>query len=130
MGNIRLNRRFIIGITLVSAMGGLLFGYDYVVIGGAKPFYGALLRYHPIALPAGMGHEQRPDWLPDWSTDIRLPDRSLWPEKAAHRCLLRFLRWPPWGQAAFNSFKPFHRFPVNVRVGYRTGIGLITHVHS
>jgi len=28
-------------ITLVAAMGGLLFGYDWVVIGGAKPFYEA-----------------------------------------------------------------------------------------
>ena len=33
------SKSFIYFICSVSAMGGLLFGYDWVVIGGAKPFY-------------------------------------------------------------------------------------------
>lgn len=37
----RIHYTYLLLICIVSAMGGLLFGYDWVVIGGAKPFYEA-----------------------------------------------------------------------------------------
>jgi len=33
------NKFYLSAITFIAALGGLLFGYDWVVIGGAKPFY-------------------------------------------------------------------------------------------
>ncbi len=46
------NMRYIWGVTLVSAMGGLLFGYDWVVIGGAKPFYE---KFFDLTTPSQIG---------------------------------------------------------------------------
>ncbi len=47
-----LNTRYIWTISLIAALGGLLFGYDWVVIGGAKPFFE---RYFHLTDPAAKG---------------------------------------------------------------------------
>ncbi len=48
--------RYVWTICLVAAMGGLLFGYDWVVIGGAKPFY------EPFFGLTGAGQAWRAGW--------------------------------------------------------------------
>jgi SP family sugar porter-like MFS transporter len=35
----QINMKYVWMISMIAALGGLLFGYDFVVIGGAKPFY-------------------------------------------------------------------------------------------
>jgi sugar porter (SP) family MFS transporter len=49
---IKYNQRYIGLISLTAALGGFLFGYDWVVIGGAKPFYEP---YFNITLPSQQG---------------------------------------------------------------------------
>jgi SP family arabinose:H+ symporter-like MFS transporter len=46
------NQPYLWGISLAAALGGLLFGYDWVVIGGAKPFYEP---YFQVFSPARQG---------------------------------------------------------------------------
>jgi SP family arabinose:H+ symporter-like MFS transporter len=38
--------KYIWAVSLIAALGGLLFGYDWVVIGGAKPFYEKFFQLH------------------------------------------------------------------------------------
>jgi SP family sugar porter-like MFS transporter len=44
--------RYVWTVSIVAALGGLLFGYDWVVIGGAKPFYE---KYFELTDPARQG---------------------------------------------------------------------------
>src|SRR5689334_10743440 len=46
------NLRYVWLISIVAAMGGLLFGWDWVVIGGAKPFF---QRYFQLTSEAQIG---------------------------------------------------------------------------
>jgi sugar porter (SP) family MFS transporter len=49
---VQLNTRYVWLISVVAALGGLLFGYDWVVVGGAKPFFE---RYFHLTDPALSG---------------------------------------------------------------------------
>ena len=49
-GQHRYNKTFLLGASLVAALGGLLFGYDLVVIGGAKEFYELVYGLTTLAL--------------------------------------------------------------------------------
>src|ERR1700677_2114249 len=48
----RYNRGYVWLISAVAAMGGLLFGWDWVVIGGAKPFF---RRYFQLTTDSQIG---------------------------------------------------------------------------
>ena len=46
-------------ISLVAALGGLLFGYDWVVIGGAKPFFEPFFQIPKDSFSSGWVEELR-----------------------------------------------------------------------
>jgi SP family xylose:H+ symportor-like MFS transporter len=48
----KFDQLYLWSISLIAVLGGLLLGYDWVVIGGAKPFYEA---YFQLATPSQQG---------------------------------------------------------------------------
>jgi MFS family permease len=52
MGPARYNVAYVWSISLVAALGGLMFGYDWIVVGGAEPFYE---RFFQLATPSQQG---------------------------------------------------------------------------
>jgi MFS transporter, SP family, xylose:H+ symportor len=56
----RYNAAYVWTVASVGALGGLLFGYDWVVIGGAKPFY---VKYFQLASEDLIGWDSSPSWV-------------------------------------------------------------------
>jgi sugar porter (SP) family MFS transporter len=76
--DIRFDSKYIWTISAVAAMGGLLFGWDWVVIGGAKPFFEPYFnleaiaqQWSPHALPRFLGLTSAPA-LSGWANSCAL----------------------------------------------------------
>ena len=63
------NLKYVWLISLVAAMGGLLFGYDWVVIGGAKPFFEPYFNLTSESHPAA-GRTAAPCWAAWWARSV------------------------------------------------------------
>ena len=77
----RYNMRYVWAISLVAALGGLMFGYDWVVIGGTKPFYE---RFFAIATAWQDGWAMGGAWsAAARCRGLRQPQRQVRPQAAA-----------------------------------------------
>lgn len=76
--DVNYNLRYIWTISFVAALGGFLFGYDWVVVGGAKPFYEP---YFGISMPTQQG----------WGTSSALVG-------CIFGALICFIRSDAWGR--------------------------------
>lgn len=122
MDNSHLNMRLVWMMSIVAAFGGLLFGYDWVVIGGAKPFYEAFFN---ITDPATSG----------WAMSSALAgcivgamisgymSDSLGRKKTLIIAAVLFTV-SAWGTGWYDSFTPFviYRIIGGVGIGIASGI--------
>lgn len=118
----QLNMKFIWLISLVAACGGLLFGYDWVVIGGAKPFYEA---YFNITDPAVQG------WAMSSALVVCIAGAMIsgyMSDNLGRKNTLIIsavlFTVSAWGTAWFDTFDPFVIFRIvgGVGIGIASGI--------
>ncbi|HIX57115.1 MAG TPA: sugar porter family MFS transporter [Candidatus Anaerobiospirillum pullistercoris] len=120
--NANINMKLIWLMCLVAACGGLLFGYDWVVIGGAKPFYEA---YFGITDP----------FLSGWAMSSALVGcvagamvSGYLSDSIGRKPTLIisaiFFTVSAWGTAWFDTFSPFVWFRIlgGVGIGIASGI--------
>jgi len=69
---VRYNMAFIWLICIAAAMGGLLFGYDWVVIGGAKPFFEPFFGITKDVIVAGVPKIVTNERLSGWANSCAL----------------------------------------------------------
>ncbi len=67
-----LNTGYIWMISLVAALGGLLFGYDWVVIGGAKPFFEPFFGITRTVMANGVSTTVTNETLSGWANSCAL----------------------------------------------------------
>jgi len=117
------NYKYVLFLSLVAAMGGLLFGYDWVVIGGAKPFYERFFNitssplYQGIAMSSALFGCLFGAFISGYFMD-----------KYGRKILLLFSAFlfifTSLGTGAFNSFSSFMFF----RILGGVGIGIASNV--
>ena len=117
------NKRFTYFICFVSAMGGLLFGYDWVVIGGAKIFYEQY--FDIVGNPAMQGLAMSialAGCLVGALTSGMLADR--FGRKSLLLISAFIFATTAYGTGAFDSFTPFLiiRFLGGIAIGIASGL--------
>ncbi len=68
----RLNTGYLWAICVVAAFGGLLFGYDWVVIGGAKPFFEPFFGITKTVISDGVARAVTDEKLSGWANSCAL----------------------------------------------------------
>ena len=121
------NAAYVWSICLVAALGGLLFGYDWVVISGANIFYEKYFNFDFI-LRCRLGEKLRPGRLPAGRRALRGAERPLRAEAAArlgggpvHRLLA--------GHRPGRHIPHLRRLADHRRHGHRAGLESVADVY-